>query len=58
MGSVLENIVELLFIADDDEINITITAIKHLSKIDKEAVAVVAPGTTAHLLDLFLRLHD
>lgn len=51
----LEDVVDLLYKADDDTARIPITALRHLSKVDSKAVANIASGATTHLLELFIK---
>jgi len=54
----LENVEDLLIKCNQDTIHIPVTAMKHLSKMDEEAVAKIAHESAPRLLGLFEYYHS
>ena len=58
ISSMLENVEDLLIKCNQDTIHIPVTAMKHLSKMDEEAVAKIAHESAPRLLGLFEYYHS
>lgn len=58
LQSLLNDVVDLIYLADDDTIWIPIHALKLLTRLDDKGVATIAGNTTEHLLKMFIRHHD
>lgn len=58
ISNILENVDDLLTKCNEETIHIPVAAMKQLSKIDEEAVAMIAHESAPHLLKLFEHYHD